>query len=100
MKNPEFKEKDKVIDIIKGTTGIISKISHEPIDELIVVMNGIDSRYDLDGRYNDTDRFPRLAHLRTDYDYSKIDFNNLPQRQESSDDMANNEIKVKNFNIK
>jgi hypothetical protein len=85
MKNQEFKEQDKVIDIITGKNGIISKINHIPIDELIVLMNGIDSRYNLDGKYNDTDKYPRLLHFRTDYDYSKIDFNNLPQRQYSGD---------------
>ena len=29
-----------------------------------------------------SDKYPRLLHYRDDYDYSVIDFNNLPQRQE------------------
>ena len=34
----------------------------------------------MDGKFNNTDKYPILLHYRDDYDYSVIDFNNLPKR--------------------
>ena len=81
--NKEFKIGDKVINIITGQIGVVSKINILK-NELAVLINtneNIYIYYTLDGKFNNTDKYPRLLHYRDDYDYSVIDFNNLPKRQ-------------------
>ena len=82
--NQKFKVGDKVIDIITGQIGVVSKINILT-NELLVLINtkeNIYKAYNLNGKYNDSDKYPMLLHYRDDYDYSVIDFNNLPKRQE------------------
>ena len=80
--NQKFKVGDKVIDIITGQIGVVSKINILT-NELLVLINtkNIYKAYNLNGKYNDFDKYPMLLHYRDDYDYSVIDFNNLPKRQ-------------------
>ena len=81
--NQKFKVEDKVIDIITGQIGVVSKINILT-NELLVLINtkkNIYKAYNLNGKYNDSDKYPMLLHYRDDYDYSVIDFNNLPKRQ-------------------
>ena len=73
----EFKEKDNVIDIITGRKGVVKITGYSPYS---VAVNG--RTYTLKGKGIIDDIYPRLLHYRDDYDYTKIDFNNLPQRQE------------------
>lgn len=78
----EFRVGDEVINIITGKIGVVSKINI-PINELVVLINANENiYYTLDGKFNNTDKHPRLLHYRDDYDYDVIDFNNLPKRQE------------------
>ena len=49
---------------------------------MYVSLNEGEYFYTLDGRHSTRDEYPRLLHYRDDYDYSIIDFNNLPKRQE------------------
>lgn len=79
----KFRVGDKVIDILTGQIGVVSKINIL-INELAVLINtneNIYIYYNLDGKFNNTDKYPRLLHYRDDYDYSVIDFNNLPKRE-------------------
>ena len=73
----EFKEKDNVIDIITGKKGVVKITGYSPYP---VTVNG--ESYTLEGKSIISDTYPKLLHYCDDYDYSKIDFNNLPQRQE------------------
>ena len=80
----EFKVGDEVVDIIKGKIGKIISINTLNKDDAIFVDFNEDETtgYTLDGKYYSLDKYPRLLHYRDDYDYSVIDFNNLPRRQE------------------
>ena len=80
----EFRVGDKVIDIIKGKIGKVISINTLNKDDAIFVdfNDDVTTGYTLDGRYYSMDKYPRLLHYRDDYDYSVIDFNNLPKRQE------------------
>ena len=81
--NPqEFKEGDEVIDLITRQRGKIFQITTNVNFAIDVDFNEIKELYALDGRYYDIDKHPRLLHYRNDYDYSIIDFNNLPKRQD------------------
>lgn len=83
--NQEFKVGDKVIDIISGQIGKVTKIdtlNNDSYSILVDFNNNEIVRFTLDGRYYGIDKYPRLLHYRDDYDYSVIDFNNLPKRQE------------------
>lgn len=75
----DFKVGDEAIDYIKGSRGrvTVNDYNHTAYP---VCLN--DSYYTLDGKLKFSDVCPRLLHYRDDYDYSKIDFNNLPERQE------------------
>lgn len=80
----EFRVGDKVYDILLGEIGIVKNIilnnvSAFPI-EVYYESCGI-VFYALEGKYLSRDKYPRLLHYRDDYDYSVIDFNNLPKRQ-------------------
>ena len=67
-----------------GKIGFITEINQYPVYELIVtIKHGFAKGYLFDGKYNDTDKNPRLLHYRDDYNYNVIDFNNLPKRQNS-----------------
>ena len=80
----EFKIGDEVIDIITGQRGKIVEIgTNDNIIFPIYVNFNEGENYILDGRYYTDDKYPRLLHYRSDYDYSIIDFNNLPKRQET-----------------
>ena len=95
----EFKVGDKVIDIIRGKRGKVTCIETLNKDSYSIFVDFDDNEtasysifvdfddnetasFTLDGRYYSIDKYPRLLHYRDDYDYSVIDFNNLPQRQE------------------
>ena len=80
----EFKVGDEVVDIIKGKIGKVISINTLNKDDAIFVDFNEDETtgYTLDGKYYSLDKYPRLLHYRDDYDYSVIDFNNLPRRQE------------------
>lgn len=80
----EFRIGDKVIDIITRQIGKILEISTNDDSNfpIYISFNKSKEAYTLDGRYSINDRYPRLLHYRDDYDYSIIDFNNLPERQE------------------
>ena len=83
--NPqEFRVGDEVIDIITGQRGKILEISTNDGGNypICVSFNEEEYNYTLDGRYFVDDKYPRLLHYRDDYDYSIIDFNNLPKRQD------------------
>lgn len=75
----EFKVGDEVIDILTKQKGKILQIDYTCV--FPIYLNNEES-YTLDGRYNDTDIYPKLLHYRNDYDYDVIDFNNLPKRQD------------------
>lgn len=75
----EFKVDDKVIDIITGKRGKVTNINK---DNYSIFVNFNEAGLTLDGRNYSDDKYPRLLHYRDDYDYSVIDFNNLPKRQE------------------
>lgn len=85
-----FRVGDEVIDIMTGKIGFITEINQCPVYELIVtIKHGFTTGYLFDGKYNDTDKNPRLLHYRNDYNYDVIDFNNLPKRQNSKRWRAN-----------
>ena len=79
----QFRVGDEVIDIITRQKGKIFKISAKDnsVFSMYVDFNERKDIYALDGRYYAIDKYPRLLHYRDDYDYSIIDFNNLPKRQ-------------------
>ncbi len=64
----DFRVGDEVIDIITRQRGKILEINTND-----------GSNYPI---YVSVNKYPRLLHYRDDYDYSIIDFNNLPKRQE------------------
>lgn len=80
----EFKVGDKVIDILTGQRGKIIEINTNDDNPLPIYVSFSKGKepYTLDGRYYPEDKYPRLIHYRVDYDYSIINFNNLPKRQE------------------
>ena len=83
--NQEFKVEDKVIDIIKGKIGKVIGIDTLTKGSYPISVEFNDNEvisFTLDGRDYIRDKYPRLLHHRDDYDYSVIDFNNLPKRQE------------------
>ncbi len=84
--NPqEFKLGDEVIDIFTRQRGKILQIGTNDGGNFPIYVNFNEVEgYTLDGRYYSDDKYPRLLHYRNDYDYSIIDFNNLPKskRQE------------------
>jgi hypothetical protein len=81
----EFKIGDKVYDIILGKVGIVKEINLQAGTAFllkVVFENYGTVFYPLEGKSLSRDKYPRLLHYRDDYDYSGIDFNNLPKRQE------------------
>ena len=78
----EFRVGDKVIYYITNKIGIVARIiKHKFENKIDIVVNfGINDicEYEIS---SDIER-PFLLHYREDYDYSVIDFNNLPKRQE------------------
>ena len=83
--NQEFKVGDEVIDIISGEIGKVTYIETPNKDSYPISVDFNDDEgiyFTLNGRDFDADKHPRLLHYRDDYDYSVIDFNNLPKRQE------------------
>ena len=83
--NQEFKLGDKVYDIMCKSSGIITNVSIGKIEYPLTVEleNGkIINTYAIDGRLNSYFKTPQLLHYRDDYDYTTINFNNLPKRQE------------------
>ncbi|MDD2192653.1 MAG: hypothetical protein PHO12_08975 [Bacteroidales bacterium] len=79
----EFRIGDEVIDIYTRQRGKIFRIDTNNKNIFIVYVNFNEKKdiYTLDGRLYFNDKYPRLLHYRDDYDYSIIDFNNLPKRQ-------------------
>jgi hypothetical protein len=80
-----FKVGDEVIDIISSRRGRVTKIDTLNNDSYSIFVKFNDEEvasFTLDGRHYSIDKYPRLLHYRDDYDYSVIDFNNLPKRQE------------------
>lgn len=85
--NQEFRVEDKVIDIIRGVRGKVTCIDTLPKNRYPIFVEFNDNEtagFTLDGRYYSDDKYPRLLHYRDDYDYSVIDFNNLPKRQKAN----------------
>lgn len=80
--NQEFKIGDKVINIITGKRGKITYIETLNKNNYPIFVDFNESGFTLDGRYCTDDKYPRLLHYRDDYDYTTIDFNNLPKKQE------------------
>ena len=82
--NQEFRVGDKVYDIMYKSCGIITNISKGKTGYPLIVKleNGKINTYTIDGRVSSCYKTPHLLHYRDDYDYSVIDFNNLPKRQE------------------
>ena len=81
----EFKVGDKVIDIIRGRIGKVIGINTLTKDSYPISVEFNDNEvisFTLDGRDYIRDKYPRLLHYRDDYDYSVINFNNLPKRQD------------------
>lgn len=79
----EFKVGDKVYDIIFGEIGVIKHINLNDTYPIHVSFN--DNTYEeylINGVWMQNHKTPQLLHYRDDYDYSMIDFNNLPKRQE------------------
>jgi hypothetical protein len=83
--NQVFRVGDEVIDIISSRRGRVTKIDTLNNDSYSIFVKFNDEEvasFTLDGRHYSIDKYPRLLHYRDDYDYSVIDFNNLPKRQE------------------
>ena len=81
----EFKVGDKVYDIMLREIGIVTKIILNDVSAFPIEVYYEDCGrvlYALEGRFLSRDKYPRLLHYRNDYDYSVIDFNNLPKREE------------------
>ena len=81
----EFKVGDEVVDIISGRRGKVTHIDaiNKDSSPIFVDFNDDEGLYfTLNGREYYTDKHQRLLHYRDDYDYSVIDFNNLPKKQE------------------
>ena len=81
----EFKVGDEVVDIISGRRGKVAYIDslNKDSSPIFVDFNDDEGLYfTLNGREYYTDKHQRLLHYRDDYDYSVIDFNNLPKKQE------------------
>ena len=79
----EFKVGDKVIDIIYGEIGVIKYINLDAAYSIHVSFSDNTSdEYLINGACRLYYKTPQLLHYRDDYDYSVIDFNNLPKRQE------------------
>jgi hypothetical protein len=84
--NQVFRVGDEVIDIISSRRGRVTKIDTLNNDSYSILVKFNDEEvasFTLDGRHYSIDKYPRLLHYRDDYDYSVIDFNNLPKRQEA-----------------
>lgn len=85
----EFKIGDKVIDILTKEIGVVIddiqqyKIHGGICDITIAFYNGNVEYCTKFGKFNKKDIKPRILYYRDDYDYSVIDFNNLPCRQNS-----------------
>jgi hypothetical protein len=84
--NQEFRVGDKVYDILLGKIGIVKRILNDisafPIEVYYEDYGRV--LYAHEGKFSSKDKYPRLLHYRNDYDYSVIDFNNLPKRQEAN----------------
>jgi hypothetical protein len=83
--NQVFRVGDKVYDIMLREIGIVTKIILNDVSAFPIEVYYEDCGrvlYALEGRFLSRDKYPRLLHYRDDYDYSVIDFNNLPKRQE------------------
>ena len=79
-----FRVGDKVYDIMCKSIGIVTNVNiDEPNYQLTVNLeNGNNYTYTIDGRINHYYKTPQLLHYRDDYNYTTIDFKNLPKRQE------------------
>lgn len=80
-----FKVGDEVIEILTGIIYDIVEYDSESVHRPFrLIKKEHSSTYCwmlLDGRMSDEDKYPTFLHFREDYDYSKIDFNNLPKRK-------------------
>ena len=79
-----FRVGDKVIDILLYEVGVVQDINYSPnipYGLSVEFKSGFKS-YTINGCYLPECKNPQLLHYRDDYDYSIIDFNNLPKRQE------------------
>lgn len=82
MIKQEFKIGDKVIDItlIDGI-GVIEDIDPTWKNPILVNFNGINASYNINGTEDNLDENPILLHYNKNYNYSIINFNNLPTRE-------------------
>ena len=82
--NPqEFKVGDEVYDILQKEVGVVQYIDYSPYIPYglsVKFKSGLKS-YTINGCYIPEYKNPHLLHYRDDYDYSIINFNNLPKRQ-------------------
>lgn len=78
----EFKVGDKVINIITGKRGKITYIETLNENDYPIFVNFNEAGFTLGGKCFSDDKYPMLLHYRDDYDYTTIDFNNLPKKQE------------------
>jgi len=78
----KFRSGDEVIDIISGKKGKVLIEDNLVLYYIILVKfeDGSKINYMTDGRININDKRPRLFHYIKDYDYSKIDWNDLPKK--------------------
>ena len=80
----EFRIGDKVIDILLYEIGVVQDIEYSssiPYGLSVEFKSGLKS-YTINGCYIPECKNPQILHYRDDYDYSIINFNNLPERQE------------------
>ena len=81
----DFRINDKVYDILRKEVGVVQDIDYSssiPYGLSVEIKSGLKSSYTTNGRYTPECKNPQILHYRDDYDYSIIDFNNLPKRQE------------------
>ena len=85
----DFRINDKVYDILLKEVGIVQDIEYSSsipyglsVEFKVEFKSGLKS-YTINGHYIPKYKNPQLLHYRDDYDYSIIDFNNLPKRQNS-----------------
>ena len=88
MNNQEFKIHDKVIDILIMKVGeIVSMTSMFQYYPIKVIFDGdkeIQDYYTEQGLRQTNFKTPSLLHYVEGYDYNKIDFDNLPKRDENN----------------
>lgn len=79
----EFRIGDKVYDILQKEVGVVQGIDYSSSIRyrLSVEFKSGFKTYTINGCYIPACKNPQLLHYRNDYDYSIINFNNLPKRQ-------------------